>query len=248
MSHLTKEYLKDLKLPTMASQYEKLAKEAEGKDLSYEEYLSCLSEMEVEHRRERRIQSRTKSAKFPVFRTAENFDFKEVPEINKKEILKLHDGEFVSRRENIVFLGPPGTGKSHLATSLGVEVCKLGRHVRFYTAVGLVNLLTEAQSEHRLSKVLNLLTAVDLLIIDDLGYVPCSQSGAQLLFQLFSERYQRGSVIVTSDLEFSAWTEIFLEKRLTSALLDRLTHQAHIFVFKAESYRFKHSLKKKEKG
>ena len=247
MSHLTKEYLRDLKLPTMASQYEKLAQEAETKNLSYEKYLGCLAEMELDHRKTRRVQSRLKAAKFPVVKTLEVFDFKEVPELNKKELLKLHDGEFVSHRENIIFIGPPGTGKTHLVTSLGVEVCKLGKHVRFYTAAGLMNVLTEAQNEHRLSRVLTMLASVDLLIIDDLGYIPCSQSSAQLLFQLFSERYQKGAIIVTTNLEFSAWTDIFLEKRLTAALLDRLTHQAHIFALKAESYRFKHSLKKKGK-
>jgi len=237
------EYLKELKLPVMASQYKDKAKEAIKRNLSYEEYLGELIQEELIIKREKRIQSRLNKAGFPVMKTIDSFDFNHMPGLNRKEILDFHRGEFIEKKENIIFIGSPGVGKTHLATTIGIEACKLGKKVRFFTAMGLVNLLLEAQKEQRLSKIMRSLLKPELLIVDELGYIPFSQAGSQLLFQLFSDRYQRGSVIITTNLEFSSWTNVFLEKKMTAALLDRLTHQAHVILMNGGSYRFKQRIK-----
>lgn len=149
------------------------------------------------------------------------------------------DSQFIEDRTNLLFLGAPGTGKSHIATSLGVEACKQGKSVAFYTAANLGNLLVEIQDENQLSKFMNKLKKVELLIIDELGYVELSKQTTQLMFQVFSERYERGSILVTTNLEFAEWTSIFHDERMTSAILDRLIHNSKIMLFNGESYRYR---------
>ena len=154
--------------------------------------------------------------------------------------------DYVDRRENIIALGPSGTGKTHIALGLGLAACQRGLKVRFTTAAALVHDLIEAQDERRLQRLQKQLTSQNLLIIDELGFVPLSKSGAELLFELISQCYERGSIIITSNLPFDEWTEVFGSERLTGALLDRLTHHVHILEMNGESYRLKHSRNKQK--
>lgn len=245
---LIKSYLKRLKLPTMGSLFERLAIEASNNNHGYMDYLLALVEQEVLKREENAIKQRIKRARFPVIKTLDSFDFSIIPSVPKQKILQLAQGEFVTRKENMIFLGNPGTGKTHLAIGIGYALCTLGKRVLFVTAAGIVNELMEANASLRLLKIQKQLQRMDLIIIDELGYVPFSREGAHLLFQLCSDLYERGSLIVTSNLDFTHWTEIFGDERLTGALLDRLTHRAHIFPITGESYRFRQSLSLKKQG
>ena len=182
-----------------------------------------------------------RAAKFPATKELAPFDFKALPSLNKVLVTELARGEFITRRENIIALGPSGTGKTHLAIGLGLAACQRGMTVGFVTAASLVNQLTEARDEKRLLRLQSALAKVQLLIIDELGYVPLSQTGAELLFEVFSQRYERGSTLVTSNLPFEDWTSVFGSERLTGALLDRLTHHVHILEMNGDSYRLKQS-------
>jgi DNA replication protein DnaC len=179
------------------------------------------------------------TAKFPTLKTIDQFDFPQAPYLSKKEVMALFDGQFIDDRTNLLFLGAPGTGKSHIATSLGVEACQQGKSVAFYTAANLGNMLVEMQDENQLSKFMSKLKKVELLIIDELGYVELSHQTTQLMFQVFSERYEKGSIIVTTNLEFAEWTSIFHDERMTAAILDRLIHNSKILLFNGESYRYR---------
>ncbi len=176
-------------------------------------------------------------ARFPQTKSLESFDFKRIPELPKAKILELATGDFVRKKENIICLGQSGTGKSHIALALGLSVIASGQTVRFTTAVSLAQELLAAQDEHRLPKALKSYEKFDLVILDELGYIGLGPGGP-MLFQFFSERYERGSVLVTTNLEFSRWTEVFQDISLTAALLDRLTHHSHVFLFTGGSYRF----------
>jgi DNA replication protein DnaC len=169
---------------------------------------------------------------------------------NKPKVLELLRGEWIGQRANACFLGSPGTGKTHLAIALGLAACRLGRRVRFYTAAALVTRLEETQKQYQLDRVLGQLDRADLLICDELGYLSFSRAGAELLFQVFADRYERRSLLVTSNLAFSDWGQVFQGERMTAALLDRLTHRCHIFEMNGESYRFRESMtiKKGKKG
>jgi DNA replication protein DnaC len=241
---LLETYLKQLKLSKTAKIYEAMAREAEENNFSYEEYLLGVLGQEVSQRENNRIQRGIKQASFPIIKTLESFDFKAIPSLNKPRVLKLMKGEYIEKKENIILVGNSGVGKTHIATALGYEACRQGLKVKFYTAAGLINELVAAQHEYRLNKMEKQLTAPHLVILDELGYIPFNKVGAELLFQFCSSRYERGSLIITTNLEFPKWTEIFTDEHMTAALLDRITHNANILNINGESYRFKQALVK----
>jgi DNA replication protein DnaC len=177
----------------------------------------------------------------------DSFDFSALPSLNKALVIELSRGSFVDRRENVIFIGSYGTGKTHLATALGVAACQQGKRARFYTAAGLINELLEAHAQLRISRLEAALAKCDLIILDELGFVPFSKEGAEALFTFCSSRYERGSLVITTNLDFARWKEVFGDEALTGALLDRLTHRCHIIEMNGDSYRFKESLRRKEK-
>jgi len=193
------------------------------------------------------IERRIKEARFPAVKSLDSFDFLALPSFNKTLVLELARSEYVLRRENVIAVGNSGTGKSHVALGLGLAACQKGLSVGFTTAAALVNELLEARDEKRLLRLQRQLAAYKLLVIDELGYVPLSQTGAKLLFEVFSQRYERGSTIVTSNLPFDEWTGVFASERLTGALLDRLTHRVHILEMNGDSYTVKQS-KRRQRG
>ena len=243
---LIQHHLKRLRLPTIGKQYQKLAQEASRENRTYEDFLLSLIEAEAAQREENTRKRLIAQARFPYIRTLDQFDFSTIPSVNKAMVLELAKGDYLAKNENIVLIGNMGTGKTHTAVALGLLACQSGRRVRFYTATGLINELLEAQDQHTLGKRLTQLAKVDLLIVDEVGFVPFSPEGARLLFQTFSERYLKGSLLITSNLEFSRWLEVFGDERLTGALLDRLTHHCHVLEFNGDSYRFKESLRERE--
>lgn len=244
LDHLTKQ----LKMPTIAKNYRSLAREAEERNLSYEEYLLGLLETESESREENQKQRRLKQASFPIQKTLDSYDFSLMPSLNRNRFLTLSKGDFVEKKENIIFLGNSGTGKTHLATGLGIEMIKNGYKVKFITAAELVEELLMANEEHKLGMFEKRWLKYDLIIVDELGYVPFTKIGSQLLFQFFSGRYERASVMITTNLEFTEWTSIFGDEKMTAALLDRLTHKSHILLLNGESYRFRQSMKQREEN
>ena len=187
------------------------------------------------------IERRIKAAKFPATKSLDSFDFKTIPSLNKVLTMELARCEYVGKRQNIIALGPSGTGKTHVALGLGLAACQKGLKVRFTTAAALVHEMIEAVDERRLQRHQKQLAAQELLIIDELGFVPLSKTGAELLFEVISQRYERGSIIITSNLPFDEWTEVFGSERLTGATLDRLTHHVHILEMNGESYRLNQS-------
>jgi len=239
-------YLKTLKLPTFYREYGKVAKQCSVEGVDYEGYLLRLSEQELIDRQRRMVERKIKQAKFPTIKRLDSFDFKAIPSLNKKLVMELARCEFIERKENVIALGNSGTGKTHIATGLGVAACQKGLSVLFATAASIVNELLEARDEKRLLRYQKYLSRYKLLIIDELGFVPLSKTGAEMLFEVFSQRYEQGSVLVTSNLPFDEWTEIFASERLTGALLDRITHHVHILEVNGESYRLKQSKKKKK--
>ncbi len=212
-------------------------------------YLLRLIELELIDRERRMVERRVRQARFPVIKSLDSFDFKVIPALNKMMVLELARCEYIDRHENVIALGPSGTGKSHVALGLGLAACQKGLSVGFTTAAALVHELMEARDEKHLLRFQKQLAKYRLLIIDELGFVPLSKTGAELLFEVFSQRYERGSILVTSNLPFDEWTEVFGSERLTGALLDRLTHHVHILEMNGESYRLNQSRKRKtEKG
>jgi len=239
-------HLKVLGLPAMQREYRPLAREAETTGKSHLAFLAALLEEEVRSRQERRLSRRLKEASFPVLKSLEQFDFGAVPDLPRPRILSLLRSDFVSAKENVIFLGSPGTGKTHLAIALAAAAITAGYRVRFTNASALTNDLLAAQSENRLNRFLKSWSRVDLAVVDELGYVPFSENGARLLFQFFADRYERKSTIVTSNLEFSRWPEVFRDETMTAALVDRLTHRAQVFVINGQSYRLRESLRRQE--
>ena len=238
---LLQHHLKTLKLPTMLREYEKLARQCAAENADHVRYLARLIELELLDREARMIDRRIKAARFPAIKSLESFDFDAIPGLNKKLVLDLARGEFVSRRENVIALGPSGVGKTHVATGLGLAACQRGIKTRLVTASAIVHEMIEAHDERRLLRLQKQLATVELLIIDELGFVPLSKTGAELLFELISQRYERGATIITSNLPFDEWTAAFGDERLTGALLDRLTHHVHILEMNAPSYRLAQS-------
>jgi DNA replication protein DnaC len=238
-------HLKQLKLPTVLREYEKVARECARDGIDHPRYLLRLIELELIDRECRTVERRIRAARFPATKSFDTFDFTAMPSLNKMLVLELARSEYILRRENIIALGNSGTGKTHVALALGLAACQKGFTVTFTTAAALVNQLMEARDEKRLLKLQAQLAAVKLLIIDELGYVPLSPTGAELLFEVFSQRYERGSTIVTSNLPFEDWTQVLGSERLTGALLDRLTHHVSILTMNGDSYRLKQSARRR---
>ena len=233
--------LKALKLPTFLREYEKVARRSAHEGVDHVEFLSRLVELELIDRERRLVERRIKAAKFPTVKSLDSFEFKAIPSLSKVQVLELARCEWVERRENVIALGPSGTGKTHVAQGLGLAACQRGLSVRFVTAAALVHELMEARDERRLLRLQKQFANHKLLIIDELGFVPLSKTGAELLFELVSQRYERAAVLITSNLPFDEWTETFSTERLTGALLDRLTHHVHILEMNGQSFRLNHN-------
>ena len=221
----------------MIESFDRILKEALDKDLNHLEFFEMLLDEEVLNRENRRYKRLLKNACFPTIKTIDSFDFSKAPFLNKKEIMELLTLDFLNDNQNIIFIGDQGTGKTHIVTAIGVEACKRGKSVLFFTAASLGNKLIEMQEQISLSKFIEKLKKVDLLIIDELGYVSLSQQSTQLIFQVFSERYEKGSIMITSNLEFGEWGNIFNDEIMAAAIIDRLIHNSVIKSFKGRSYR-----------
>ena len=246
---LLKSHLKTLRLPTMLEEYPGVARQCADKDADYESFLEHLAELEVNARQSKATERRLKQARFPVAKELSDFDFSAIPQLNKSKMLQLARCEFIEERANLVFLGAPGTGKSHLAVATARAACRLGHRVKFFTAAGLANLYREAWDERQVLRFEAGLQRLDAIVIDELGYVPLEKDGAEHLFGFFSQCYEQTSLIITTNLPFADWPATFAgDERLTGALLDRLTHRVHILELKGDSYRLKSSMKTTKQG
>jgi len=242
---LLNSYLKTLKLPTMRAEYRAIARKCSEADAPYEDYLLQLAELEVQHRTAAAIERRLRQAEFPMIKELSSYKFADVPKLNKKYVLDLARCQFIDTKANLVITGPPGVGKTHLAISFGREACRRGYKVKFFTASKLVNTYIEARQERTVLKLEKNIQRCDLIIIDELGYIPLDRIGAEHLFGFFSQCYEQTSLIVTTNLPFADWPQVFAEdERLAGALLDRLTHHVHVLEIIADSYRLKSSLEK----
>jgi DNA replication protein DnaC len=239
--------LKDLHLSTMARNLDGLLRQAKESGIGYDEFLLDLSGAELQARAESRLNRRIKESRFPLLKPIETFDLAAVPDLDLRLFRELAGGGYIQEHRNVIFLGRSGTGKTHMATALGIEACKNNFRTRFVTCYGLVNELVEARQERALQRLLQKYVRYDLLVMDELGYVPFSKEGAELLFQVLAERHEKASVIITTNLGFADWTRVFGDATMTAALLDRLTHKAHIINCNWESYRLKQSLNQKAK-
>jgi DNA replication protein DnaC len=239
--------LKSLRLSTMMRELENQLRQANESNVKYDEFLLNLTEAEVQARQENGRKKRIREAVFPLMKPLETFDFNAAPGLDPRIIKELSTCEYVSNHQNIILQGKSGTGKTHLAIGLGMEACNQGIRTRFVTGCGIVNDLIEARDEKVLGRTLKRFSMYGLLIIDELGYVPFSKEGAELLFQVLAERHERKSVIITTNKGFGDWIEIFGEPSLTAALLDRITHKAHVINGTWESYRFNETMKNKKR-
>lgn len=237
-------YLKRLRLPTMRRQFKELARDATEHNKTYEDYLLALLEQEVIHRDDSQLRLRLRSAGFPHAKTLDSYDFSAIPSLNRQKILELSQAQFVKARENLLFVGNSGTGKTHLAIALGMAACSKGYRVRFWRVDRFVEELLEAQNEHRLLRLEKQWLKPEMVVLDELGYVSLSRAGSELLFQFMAARYEHGSIAITTNLEFAEWAKVFGDEKMTAALLDRLTHRAHILPMNGDSFRFKESLRR----
>lgn len=240
-------HLKELRLPTCLREYDRLARQCASEGVDHVRYLLRLVELELIDRERRLVERRIKAARFPVTKSLDAFDFLAMPTLNKPLVMDLARGAFIERRENVIAVGNSGTGKTHLALGLGLVACQRGYSVLWKPAATLVNELIEARDEKHLLRYQKSLAKVQLLIVDELGFVPLSKTGAELLFEVFSQRHERGATLVTSNLPFDEWTEVFGSQRLTGALLDRLTHHAHILTCNGDSYRLADAKRRRAK-
>jgi len=245
-TQLLKAHLKQLRLPAMVAELEKMSREAAASNRSYEQFLLQLTEVELASRAANALTSRINHADFPVAKDFDTYDFSVLPNLPKPKLLELARGEWIEEKYNCCFLGSPGTGKTHLAIALGQAACRAGYRVRFFTAAALVSKLEQAQKQYTLDRFLGQLDRAELLICDELGYVSFSRAGVELLFRVFTDRYERSSLLITGNLAFGDWGQVFQGERMTAALLDRLTHRCHIFEMNGESYRFRESMKAKK--
>jgi len=245
---LLESHLKSLRLATFRQQYRQVAEDAAGNNLGYDQYLLALAEQEVAQRHLNSQRQRIKAARFPVLKELADFDFSAIPQLNKQRVLDLARGEYITRAEPIVLVGNPGLGKSHIATALALAACRQCQRVRFYNAAALVNELSLAQEQQRLPKFLATALKQNLIVLDELGFIPFSTTGAQLMFQFCSTLHERVALIVTTNLKFADWTQVFGSEQLTAALLDRLTHKAHILEFIGESFRFRQRMQQQERS
>lgn len=244
---LLKHHLKVLKLPTILAECEKVAARCAKDNIDHLAFLLQLAELELIERERKSALRRLKAARFPTHKTLDNFDFAAQPSINKTLIGELMRCQWIDERSNVLMIGNPGTGKTHLATVLAMEACAKGKKVRFWRVTELVTTLMEARDERQLLRLRTRLSKLDLLVLDELGYIPASKVGAELLFDIISNAYERTSVMVTTNLPFEQWTEVLGSERLTGAALDRLTHRCHIIEMKGESYRLKEAKRRKSK-
>ena len=239
---LLETHLKSLRLATFRQQYRQVAQDAIRSNLGYDQYLLALAEQEVAQRQLNSQRQRITAARFPVLKELADFDFSAIPQLNKQRVLDLARGEYIHRAEPILLVGQPGLGKTHVSTGLALAACRQGHRVRFYNAATLVNELILAQEHHRLPKFLTTALKQNLIVLDELGFIPFSTSGAQLMFQFCATLHERVALIVTTNLKFADWVQIFGSEQLTAALLDRLTCRAHILEFIGESFRFRQRL------
>lgn len=237
----------ELKLPTVKRRFRTLAEEATREQQTPLAYLAALLETEVQERAERRERRRLQDARFPVIKRLEDFRFTDNPAIPQATIATLADGAWINDRDSIIFTGESGTGKTHLAIALAVCACQQGRRVRFTTLAALANELQEAESRRELARVVARYARIELVVLDELGYLALPEGAAELVFQVISERNERASLIITTNLPFGEWTKVFPDPRLAKAVVDRLTHRAHIIETGSESWRFKHGLTHKRR-
>lgn len=244
---LLQHHLKALKLPTILAECQKIATRCAKDNVDHLGFLLQLCELELIDREKRAAERRLKAARFPTYKTLENFDFTARPSVNKTLVSELMRCLWIEQRENVLFVGNPGTGKTHLATALAVEACGRGKRVRFWRVTELVTQLMEAREQRELGRLKKQLSRLDLLVLDELGYVPASKLGAELLFDVISTAYERASLIVTTNLPFENWVEVLGSQRLTGATLDRLTHRCHIIECNGDSYRLADAKRKRRR-
>lgn len=243
-----RQYCKAVRVPAIAAHFVTMAEEAVRDNHSHVRYLEALLALECEERDRHAIQNRLRDAQLPRIKTLEEFDFAQAPHLPAAKIRDLAEGGYIERSEPVVFIGECGTGKSHLASGLCVAACRQKRRARFVTAAALVNELMEAKQNHQVRKAMAKWQRFELLVIDEIGYVPLADVGAEFLFQVISERAERAAIVVTTNLPFSEWTTVFPNPRLCKALLDRITDRAHIIETGPDSFRFKRTLAKRPKA
>ena len=245
---LLRHHLTALHLPSVKAECEQLARQCASENVDYLGFLLRLCERELADREQRACQRRLKAARFPQPKSLDDFDFTAQPSLKRALVLELARCEFIDRRESVILLGGPGTGKTHVATGLAAAACQRGKRVRFFRVSELLTQMLEAREERALGRLRSQLARLDLLVLDEFGYVPASQAGAELLFDVVSTAYERTSVVVTTNLPFERWTEVLGSERLVGATLDRLTHRCHILEATGESYRLREARRQRASG
>ncbi|MDP8908309.1 MAG: IS21-like element helper ATPase IstB [Chloroflexota bacterium] len=248
MEALIEAHATELKLPTVRRRFKALADEATREQQTPVAYLAALLEAETAERAERRERRRLNDARFPALKHLDDFRFADNPKIPQATIAALTEGSWINDRESVILIGDSGTGKTHLATALAIAACQQGRRVRFTTLAALANELQEAETRRELARVIGRYARTELIVLDELGYLALPDGAAELVFQVLSERHERGSLIVTTNLPFGEWTKVFPDARLAKAVVDRLTHRAHIIDTGTDSWRFRHGLNRKTKN